>query len=517
MLAHTVAKLSINNEMNTTTKPNIPETVAAIDLGSNSFHMIVARLEKSGTLSIIDRLRKNVRLGGGLDDSGIINQSTQDRAFECMETFAQRIRDLPDSAVRIAGTNTLRVAQNAQVFVEKAETILNHPIEIIGGREEARLIYLGVAHGLATKKGKRLVIDIGGGSTELIIGRGMKPNRRESLYTGCVSASKRFFPNGEITKKAMKAAELDAALILFPQVADFKAGKWDEAIGCSGTIKAIASIVREQGWCLDGIDYESLQDLRAALINAKNTDNLNLAGLSENRTPVIAGGLSVLLAIFKTLKIEKMQISDQSMREGLLYDLVGRITHQDVRDATVEAAMMRWSVDIEQAQRITSSVERLYRASSGQWPIGVSHIKALLKWASMLHEIGLQVSHNNYHKHGAYILTNADMQGFSQQEQALLAALVLSHRSKFRIDHFKQLMKPFIKAGNQMCILLRLAVLLHRGRTDQLVPEIDISVNNKNISLRFPEGWLDEHSMTLADLIKETNHLDSAGYKLSFE
>lgn len=500
-----------------TKKYHLPETVAAIDLGSNSFHMIVARLEESGTLSVIDRLRQNVRLGGGLNDNGIIEQSTQNKAFECLETFAQRIRDLPDSAVRIAGTNTLRVAKNSRNFVKQAENILNHSIEIIGGREEARLIYLGVAHGLAATKGKRLVVDIGGGSTELIIGLGMMPKRRESLYTGCVSASKRFFSNGKITKKAMKAAELEAALTLFPQATDFKAGNWDEAIGCSGTIKAIANIVREQGWCLNGISYKSLQKLRRAVIDAKHIDNLNLVGLSENRTAVIAGGLSVLLAIFKTLKIEQMQVSEQSMREGLLYDLVGRITHHDVRDATVEAAMTRWSVDIEQSKRITKTVDRLYHSTSRQWPVDAEHIKPLVTWASMLHEIGLQVSHNNYHKHGAYILANADMQGFSQQEQALLAALVLSHRSKFRVNHFKKLMPPFIKAGKQMCVLLRIAVLMHRGRTDQLIPEIDITINKKNVHLSFPEGWLDEHSMTLADLIKEISYLDNAGYKLSFE
>ena len=503
--------------MHTTTKQHLPETVAAIDLGSNSFHMIVARLEESGTLSIIDRLRENVRLGGGLDKDGIINESAQKRAFECLETFAQRIRDLPQSAVRIAGTNTLRIAENSRAFVSAAEEILNHPVEIIAGREEARLIYLGVAHGLATKEGKRLVIDIGGGSTEFIVGRGMTPLRRESLYTGCVSSSKRFFDDGKITKKAMKAAETDAALTLFPQAADFKAGQWDEAIGCSGTIKAIANILREEGWCLNGISYKSLQKLRDALIEAKHIDKLTLAGLSDSRKPVIAGGLSVLLAIFKTLNIEQMQVSEQSMREGLLYDLVGRITHQDVRDATVEAAVARWGVDVAQAQRITNTVENLCHKVCDQWSIEVEYITPLLKWASMLHEIGLQVSHNNYHKHGAYILQNADMQGFSRQEQALLAALVLSHRSKFRVEAFKQLMKPFVKAGKHMCVLLRIAVLLHRGRTNQSIPEIDITVSNKNINLHFPDNWLDEHSMTLADLIKEINYLDAAGYELSFE
>jgi exopolyphosphatase/guanosine-5'-triphosphate,3'-diphosphate pyrophosphatase len=228
-----------------TTKQHLPETVAAIDLGSNSFHMIVSRLEESGTLSVIDRLQETVRLGGGLDNLGNIDESAQLRAFACLETFAQRIRGLPQSAVRIAGTNTLRVAKNARAFVKNAERILNHPIEIIDGREEARLIYLGVAHGLATKEGNRLVIDIGGGSTECIIGRGMISLRRESIYTGCVSASRRFFNDGSITKAALKSAVVDASLILFPQASDFQSGKWEEAIGCSGTIKAIENIIHE--------------------------------------------------------------------------------------------------------------------------------------------------------------------------------------------------------------------------------------------------------------------------------
>jgi len=499
------------------TKQHLPEIVAAIDLGSNSFHMIVARLEESGTLSVIDRLRENVRLGGGLDAKRVINEEAQNRAFECLETFAQRIRELPDSAVRIAGTNTLRVAKNAKEFVEKAEAILDHPIEIIAGREEARLIYLGVAHGLALGEGKRLVVDIGGGSTEFIIGQGISPIRRESLYTGCVSSSRRFFDDGKITRKAMQAAVLESRLTLLPHARDFKAGRWDEAIGCSGTIKAIGNIVHAEGWCLDGITDKSLKKLRDTLIEQKYTDKLDLAGLSENRKPVIAGGLAVLLAIFKTLKIEQMQVSEQSMREGLLYDLVGRITHHDVRDATIESYISRWDVDLKQAQRVTATVERLCNKACEHNTEEVEQVKPLVKWASMLHEIGLQVSHNNYHKHGAYILTNADMQGFSRQEQALLAALVLAHRSKFRTEAFKQLMKPFVKTGQQMCILLRLAVLLHRGRTSHPVPDVDINISGKNIDLRFPDGWLDEHSMTLADLIKEINYLDNAGYKLSFE
>jgi len=501
----------------TKTAHPLPDTVAAIDLGSNSFHMIVARLEEAGTLSIIDRLRDNVRLGGGLDKKGFIDLEAQTRALECLEIFAQRIRELPSSSVRIAGTNTLRVAKNAREFVEKAEQILQHPIEIIAGREEARLIYLGVAHSLAAKEGKRLVVDIGGGSTEFIIGNDMNPIRRESLYTGCVSASKKFFNDGKITKKAMKEAVLDASLTLFSQARDFQSGKWDEAIGCAGTIKAIGNIVNEQGWSINGITHKSLIKLRDALIEAGHADKLKLAGLSANRVPVIAGGLSVLLAVFKTLNIDEMQVSDQGMREGLLYDLVGRITHQDVRDATVESLMARWGVDTEQALRVTKTVEQLSQQACKQWSIDTEQMLPMVKWAAMLHEIGLHVSHNNYHKHAAYILTNADMQGFSSQEQALLAALVLSHRSKFRADEFSQLMKPFIKAGKHMCVLLRIAVLLQRGRTDLTMPDITLTIDNKNINLSFPEGWLDDHNMTLADLIKEINYLDAAGYNLSFE
>lgn len=496
---------------------HLPDIVAAIDLGSNSFHMIVARLEESGTLSVIDRLQDTVRLGGGLDKNGTLDEAAQVRAFTCLESFAQRIRELPQSAVRIAGTNTLRVAKNSRAFVKTAEKILKHPIEIIEGREEARLIYLGVAHGLATKEGKRLVVDIGGGSTELIIGQSMQPLRRESLYTGCVSSSKRFFDDGKITKKALKAAELEAALTLFPHAEDFHHEQWEEAIGCSGTIKAIRNIVHAEGWCQNGITHDALLKLRDAVLKTGHIDKLQLAGLSESRRPVLVGGLAVLLAIFKILNIEQMQVSDEGMREGLLYDLVGRITHQDVRDASVEAAMSRWNVDIEQAKRITSTVDRLCDTACHQWSIDTEQIRPLLLWASMLHEIGLQVSHDNYHKHGAYILANADLLGFSRQEQALLAALVLSHRSKFRISAFKNLMKPFVKPGKHLCVLLRIAVLLHRGRTRQAPPDIGITVRNRNIKLSFPADWLDEHSMTLADLIKEVNYLDAVGYKLSFE
>ena len=262
-------------------------TVAAVDLGSNSFHMIVARLEETGTLSIIDKLRESVRLGGGLGKDGMLSREACDRALGCLEQFGQRIRELPQGDVRIVGTNTLRVATNAEEFTREAQQLLGHPIEIVSGREEARLIYLGVAHGRATREGKRLVVDIGGGSTELIIGEGMDSMLRESMYTGCVSASKQYFGDGAITAKRMTKAIINAELKFYPVAKDFRAGndRWEEAVGCSGTIKAIRNIAQAEGWCDTGITLDSLYQMRSKMVKQGHIDKLRLEGLKDDRAP----------------------------------------------------------------------------------------------------------------------------------------------------------------------------------------------------------------------------------------
>ncbi len=496
-------------------QPN-PHTVAAIDLGSNSFHMIVARIGQTGTLSVIDRLRESVRLGGGLTKNGRLKKSTQQRALRCLETFAQRVRDLPDAAVRIAGTNTLRVARNAGEFVAQAEAILHHPVEIIAGREEARLIYLGVAHGLAAGDNRRLVVDIGGGSTEFIIGRGMTPHKRESLSRGCVSASRKFFEDGRITDTLMDAAQIDVALELLPHARKFTDKHWQQAIGCAGTIRAIRDILHEQGWCHNGIERDALYQLRRALIDAGHIDAIRLKGLSDNRRPILAGGLSILLAVFDILHIEHMEVSDQSMREGLLYDLVGRIRHDDVRDATVENLIDRWDLDGEQSARVATTTTSLLEQYRRQHPIDNDQLPYLIVWAARLHEIGLPVSHAQHHKHGAYILNHADMQGFSRQEQALLATLVLNHRGKFHPGHFRNLMKPFARHAEILCILLRIAVLIHRGRTDVATPELRIRVDSSRVQLTFPEDWLAAHRLTQEDLKKEVDYLARANWQLHY-
>ena len=490
--------------------------VAAIDLGSNSFHMIVARLDESGTLSVIDKLRETVRLGGGLKENGKLSKESMQTALDCLEKFGQRIRALPQGDVRVVGTNTLRVAKNAEKFLREAEQTLGHPIEVISGREEARLIYLGVAHGRAARTGKRLVVDIGGGSTELIIGEGKESERRESLYTGCVSASMKYFPDGVISQKRMTKAIIDSELVFYPVARYMRAGNWEEAVGCSGTIKSIRNITHAEGWCESGITLDALYRLQNKMVKQGSVEKLSLEGLKPDRSPVLPGGVAILTAVFETLGISQMRVSNQALREGLLYDLVGRLQHQDVREATVQSAMQRWNLDAEHANNVTSTVINLFNQVKDDWKLKSEH-KDILVWAAQLHEIGLQISHGAYHKRGAYILTHADLPGFSRPEQSMLATLVLSHRQRFRINAFDDLAEPARLPGIRLCVLLRLAVLFHRGRTDEQVPDVVIKVDGSYVELHFPYGWLDQHPLTQADLGNECDYLKDANITLLFD
>jgi exopolyphosphatase/guanosine-5'-triphosphate,3'-diphosphate pyrophosphatase len=508
-----ISVIKMNNSDNTNDNSRL---VAAIDLGSNSFHMIVARLDEAGTLSVIDKLRETVRLGGGLKENGRLSKESMQRAFDCLEKFGQRIRALPKGDVRVVGTNTLRVAKNAEKFLREAEENLGHPIEVISGREEARLIYLGVAHGRAARTGKRLVVDIGGGSTELIIGEGKESERRESLYTGCVSASMKYFADGVVSQKRMTKAIIDSELVFYPVARYMRAGNWEEAVGCSGTIKSIRNITHAEGWCESGITLDALYRLQNKMVKQGSVEKLNLEGLKPDRGPVLPGGVAILTAVFETLGISHMRGSNQALREGLLYDLVGRLQHQDVREATVQSAMQRWNLDIEHARNVTSTVINLFNQVKEDWNLKGEH-GDILVWAAQLHEIGLQISHGAYHKRGAYILTHADLPGFSRPEQSLLAILVLNHRQRFRINPFDDFTEPARLAGIRLCVLLRLAVLFHRGRTDEQVPDVVIKADNNYVELHFPYGWLDQHPLTQADLGNECDYLKDANITLLFD
>ncbi len=506
---------------NTTRPPNVDagadgdETVAAIDLGSNSFHLIVARLDH-GQLSIIDRLRETVRLASGIDDDKCLTREAMDRALECLQRFGQRLRGIQQGNVRAAGTNTLRLARNSSAFVAEAEDALGHPIEVIGGREEARLIYLGVAHGLAAGDERRLVIDIGGGSTEVIAGTGFATTHRESLHVGCVTLSNRHFADGRIRKKKFCAAEIDAELATQPVMALFRGTGWERAIGCSGTVRAVRSVVQARGWCKHGITRSALAKLRDALIEAGHVDGLEEMGVSPDRRPILPGGVAILSALFELLDIDRLYVSDQAMREGLLYDLIGRIRHTDVRTHTVETLARRWTVDSVHAGRIKTTAAGLLAQVAESWELAGGVYADRLAWAAELHEIGLSVAHGQYHKHGAYVVANADMAGFSRSEQGALAALIRGHRRKFPSTEFEGLPRRLVESSKRLCVLLRLAVLLHRGRSESAPPQLRLNTEGNALTVKFPSEWLDSHPLTVADLEGEAKFLRAAGFELSY-
>lgn len=503
--------------MDTTIHPqtNDTTTFAAIDLGSNSFHMIVCRYH-AGELLIEDRLREMVRLGAGLDKRGHLQPETQERAFACLQRFAQRLSNLSAENIRVVGTNTLRRAKNTDPFLARATQVLGHPIEIISGVEEARLIYLGVAHGISTDEQRRLVMDIGGGSTELIIGKGFSPEYLQSLYMGCVSFTQRFFTDGSITPKAMKRAEIAARVELEPVEASFRKRGWERAIGASGSIRSIRTVVREAGWSPEGITLDSLKQLRDVLLEAGHIDRLNIKGLSSERKPVFVGGVVVLLATFKTLGIEHMQVSDSALREGLIYDLVGRAHHQDIRSHAVTNLARRYHVDEVQAQQVANTAIACAEQVADEWKLSPGETQQWLQWAARLHEIGLDIAHNQYHRHGAYIAEHVDLAGFSRQEQLVLAALIASHRRKMSKDYFNRLAGYRVQPVVYWTLLLRLAVLLHRSRSTDPLPAFRLTVSNKSIDIRFPERWLASHALTQADLEQEAAYLLGAGFSLSF-
>jgi exopolyphosphatase/guanosine-5'-triphosphate,3'-diphosphate pyrophosphatase len=491
------------------------DTVAAVDLGSNSFHMIVARL-RDGGIEVIDSLREMVRLGGGLDEVGNLDQAARDRALACLERFGQRVRPLVPGSVRAVGTNTLRQARNAAGFLQQAETALGHPIEIISGTEEARLIYLGVAHDLAGDESRRLVMDIGGGSTELIIGKLFEPLHMRSLHMGCVSMSRRFFDDGCITDKRWRRAITAARLELEPHEAVYRHIGWREVVGASGTIRAVGQVVMENGWCQHGITRDALDQLVQVLLDAGRLDKLKLPGLVEERVPVFPGGVAILAATFDALGIETMEVADGALREGLLYDLIGRIRHEDTRIRTIQGLAGRYEVDTRQAALVKDTVVDFLNQVGSAWSLEGVEVEDLLQWAADIHEMGLQVARSGYHKHGAYLLDNADLPGFSRKEQHLLALLVRLHRRKLVKELFDDLPDDERKTVERMVILLRLAVLLHRSRSEVPLPEINIKAKKRSIALKFPPGWFDEHPLTQADLEEEAGYLKALGHTLTY-
>jgi exopolyphosphatase/guanosine-5'-triphosphate,3'-diphosphate pyrophosphatase len=478
----------------------IYETVAAVDMGSNSFRLQVGRVVDEQIYEL-DSLKEPVRLASGLTADKRLDAAAQERGLAALRLFGERLRGLDRGAVRAVATNTLRVAKNAAEFLPLAEAALGFPIEIIAGREEARLTYIGTSHSLPPVRHRRLVVDIGGGSTEFIIGKRHDPLLMESLYMGCVSHTLRFFPDHKIDKKRLREAQAAAAKEIELIAHDYRRFGWKEAVGSSGTARAIADILELNGLNPggeSGITRVGLERLCALLVKAGSAEALALAGIRSDRLPVLPGGVAIMAAVFAELDIERMIYGDGALRLGVLYDMLGRFHRHDMRDATVEQFRRRYQVEGEQVARVEATALAALAQLGGGESAGAD--RQFLSWAARLHEIGISVAHNAYHKHGAYILTYADMPGFSRKDQARLAMLVLGHRGKLE-------KLTAIEASDaiwDLVFCLRLAVLLHRTRDDRALPVWTVKRHGAGFLLEVPAGWLAENPWTAAAFAEET-------------
>ncbi len=491
------------------------ETYAAVDLGSNSFHLIVADV-CDGRVQIVDRIREMVRLAGGFDDGDTLTDEAIAEATQCLERFGQRLQHVAGRRLRAVGTNTLRRASNALTFLRRANAALDHRIEIISGLEEARLIYWGVAHTIFDEDNRRLVVDVGGGSTELIIGEGFNVRLAESLEIGCVGMSTRFFGDGEVTAKSMRRAvlaarqELQAISLLYRHLG------WDIALGTSGTITSIHKILVTEGWGDDDrITMSGLSKLKNDLIARGHLDQIKYEGLVARRAAVLPGGVAIVLAVFEALRIEAMDISDGALREGLLYDLIGRFQANDIRDQTVGDLVEKYAVDSDQAARVEATAVEIFQQIEPDWQLSADEDETLLRWAARLHELGLTVAHGQYHKHGAYLLEHSDLPGFSRHEQLYLGLLVRCHRRKFPDTLFAELSEVERDRLMKLAIILRLAVVLNRSRAEALLPTIKCFAQRNAIDLRFPKAWLDDQPLTEAGLQTEATYLEAVSVTLS--
>lgn len=489
------------------------ELMAAIDIGSNSFHMVVAR-NVLGQLRIVDRLRETVRMASGLRGNGELDPAARERALICLARFGERIRSLPPHRVRAIATNTVRQLRNPASFLIPAETALGHGIEVVSGREEARLIYLGVAHGMPPTDARRLVIDIGGGSTEFIIGAGFQPLERESLQMGCIATTRRFFPDGKLSRKRWQAGQLELAQQFQQFTAAYHSLGWQEVIGSSGTAKAIAEMQASPDQPSGTITREGLEALCDKLLGFKHIDEIKLDGVSSDRRPVIAGGLLVMSTCFRELELTRMRACETAMREGVLYDMLGRAQQRDPRDAAVAALAVRYGVDGEHAQRIEDTALALFDQVAESWELD-SDDRFMLAWAARLHEVGLAISHSQHQKHGAYVVANSDIDGFSRQEQTVLAALVRCQRRGLSHNMLTNLPGRMAQATLRNIVLLRLSILLHRSHDRASLPPMRLHASDSKVQLDLPVTWLAGHALTRADLATERDELADIGLDFS--
>lgn len=487
--------------------------IAAIDLGSNSFHMVLAKADH-GEIRILERLGEKVQLAAGLDDERMLSEEAMQRGLDCLRRFGQLIQGLPQGAVRIVGTNALREARNRDEFIRRADELLGHEVEVISGREEARLIYLGVSHSIADTPGNRLVVDIGGGSTEFIIGQRFEPLLRESLQMGCVSYTQRYFKDGKITPARYAQAYTAARLELMNIEQGLQRLGWQESVGASGTIRAVGLAIKAGGLGNGEINAEGLAWLKRKVLKLGDIEKIDFDGIKPDRRQIFPAGLAIAEAIFDALELQHMSHSEGALREGVLYDLLGRHHHEDVRERTLSALMERYHVDLQQAERVERKALTALEEVASAWDLNEDWHRDLLQWGARVHEIGLDIAHYQYHKHGAYLIEHSDLAGFSRKDQLMLALLVRGHRRNIPKDKFADFGADGVQL-QRLCVLLRFAILFHHIRGTQASPKVVLAAGAQSLDLTFPEGWLQANPLTQADFEQEATWLTRIGFTLT--
>lgn len=489
--------------------------VAVLDIGSNSFHLVVVRII-SGTVQILHKLKQKVRLAEGLSEEGYLSEEAIRRGLETIKLFEKSIAGFDPDSVRIVATYTLRKAKNSHKFIKAARKVISYPVEIISGQEEARLIYQGVAH-THNLPGQSLVVDIGGGSTEFAVGSGLNPKLLRSLDMGCVSYNLRYFKNGVITESGFEKA-ITAAQQQLEKIEDkyLKLG-WQNSVGASGSIESMFTMACKKGDYNDHpLRLAELEELKNYCIEIGNTDALKLGEVNEERKNVFAAGLAILIAVFRSLKVDQMQFSPSALREGVIYEMDESLHSNDVRERSVQSLATRYDVDTEQAGLVLDTCFNLYQQVKEDWELQPERVQSLLGWSALLHEIGLHIHSRGVQKHSAYILNHADLHGFNAEQQVFLSMLARFHRKKIRLADFPELTQFRQIELLQCLILLRMSVLLNIKRQKNFVPELKIEVDDHSIHLNFPSGWLAEHPVIYADLEQEQYYLNNIGFKLSF-
>ncbi|RKR04429.1 Ppx/GppA phosphatase [Kushneria sinocarnis] len=488
-----------------------PRRLAAVDLGSNSFHLLIAD-HVDGRLRVLDRRSDKVQLAAGLDDEGYLGEDAIERALACLERFSTLLSGIAARDMRIVGTNALRSAVNSEHFIERAQQQLGHAIEIIAGREEARLIYLGAAHALAEVHGRRLIVDIGGGSTELIIGEDFDPLALESLAMGCVSYTRRFFGDGRISERSMRRAEREALSELGNIQQPYRRLGWEDPIGTSGTIKAIAAVIEADDPGSRGmITRAGIDRLRQRLIECGSLDRIRMKGLKDDRARIFPAGVAILGAIFEALDIDRMRYASGALRDGVLLDFIGRDTPHDSRRLSVAQLESRFSIDGRQADNVARTLEQLFGQVRTAW--GLSDEQAtFLHWGARLHELGLTIAHSHFHKHGAYLVEHSDLAGFSTPEQRLLAWLVRAHRRRFPSRELDRFPGSERSRAARLARLLRLAVVLNHGRPDAPPAPVTLTADGDRLLLTLEAGR--HSSLVIDDLGREQAFQQSAGFDL---